>query len=259
MNVRLERIRLLDKKVHLLVVDGNRLLELGYSGAAGRRGWATFTDFDSEAEATEGRLLVVEELKREGYREAGWIPEPAVDELLSQLRAGSAEGMASPTGAPDGSDEAGNTWRDKTSAPGQADLDGLLKPALDFAEQQLERYRGFLPFAVVVDRSGEQRMVAAGFDTDYSPSSDVIALLHAGLVEERAQLRAAVVVADVRLPELGSDAVRLTMEHAEGIGLEVLVPYRIQRFRRAVEFAEMLVSETEGDIWTTGETSTSGH
>lgn len=81
---------------------------------------------------------------------------------------------------------------------------------------------------------------------------DVIAVLNAGLIEQRAELRAAVVVADVRLPELGSDAVRLTMEHAEGTGLEVLVPYRLRRFRRTVEFDDMLVSETERTIWYEG-------
>jgi hypothetical protein len=144
------------------------------------------------------------------------------------------------------------SWRDPTSPEAQADMDGLLEPTLGFAQQQLEKHREFFPFAVVVDRTGEQRMVAAGTGTERPESSDVIRLLTTGLVDQRSELRAAAVVADVRLPELGSDAIRVTIEHAAGIGLEILVPYRIRQFRRAVEYDDMLVSEADRSIWSNG-------
>lgn len=133
------------------------------------------------------------------------------------------------------------SWRDTTSPEAQADMDGLLEPALGFAQQQLEKRREFFPFAVVVDRTGEQRMVAAATEDERPESGEVIRLLTAGLIHDRSELRAAAVVADVRLPELGTDAIRLTIEHAEGLGLEILVPYRVRRFRRAVEYDDMLV------------------
>ncbi|MFZ1410275.1 MAG: hypothetical protein WAS07_02320 [Micropruina sp.] len=88
MSIRLERKALFSTKVHLLVTDQRRLLELGYTGTPGRRGWATYADFDSAAEAEEGRRLVVQALRREGYREVEWVQELAVDEFISQLRAG---------------------------------------------------------------------------------------------------------------------------------------------------------------------------
>jgi hypothetical protein len=54
----------------------------------GRRGWAIYTDFDSAAEAEDGCGKVAEELTRNGYREAEWVPEPAIEEFISQLDAG---------------------------------------------------------------------------------------------------------------------------------------------------------------------------
>lgn len=148
-----------------------------------------------------------------------------------------------------------SSWRDIVSIQAQEDLDGLLEPALGFAQEMLEKYREFFPFAVVVDQSGEQGMVAGSAEIERPGSSDLIQLIIAGLVEQRSGLRAAAVVADVRLPELGSDAVRLTLEHSEGVSLEVMVPYRIRRFRRVVEFDDMMVSDAERTIWATDHTA----
>lgn len=60
-------------------------------------------------------------------------------------------------------------------------------------------------------------MVAAATEDERPESGDVIRLLTTGLIHDRwDELRAAAVVADVRLPELGTDPIRLTIEHAEG-------------------------------------------
>jgi hypothetical protein len=82
--------------------------------------------------------------------------------------------------------------------------------ALGFAQQQLDTHGEFYPYAVVIDDHGQQRMVAADIGSDRPESGDLITALIAALSNERDHLRAAAIVADVRLPETGSDAIRVT-------------------------------------------------
>ena len=82
------------------------------------------------------------------------------------------------------------SWRDTASQQAQDDVDGLLESALGFAQQQLDKYREFYPYAVVVHSDGQQRMVAADIGNEQPPSADVITTLIASLGEQREQLRA---------------------------------------------------------------------
>ena len=77
------------------------------------------------------------------------------------------------------------SWRDTASQQAQDDVDGLLESALGFAQQQLDKYREFYPYAVVVDSDGQQRMVAADIGNEQPPSADVITTLIASLGEQR--------------------------------------------------------------------------
>lgn len=141
------------------------------------------------------------------------------------------------------------SWRDTVSSAAQADIDGLLEPAWEFAGKLLKKYREFYPFAFAVARDGEERMIAADLGTEFPDSSALHEFLFTGLVQQKSELRAAAVAADVRLPEEGSDAIQLTMEHAEGIALQILIPYRVRRFPPMVVFEEMSVSEVDPRIW----------
>lgn len=60
-------------------------------------------------------------------------------------------------------------------------------------------------------------------------------------------MRAAAFVAEVRLSS--SDAVRVELEHQEGVALVVLVPYVRRRFKRSPSFGQMSVSRGEAKIW----------
>jgi hypothetical protein len=141
------------------------------------------------------------------------------------------------------------SWRDSASQLAQDDLDGLLDPALGFAQQQLDKHGEFYPYAVVVDTDGQQRMVAADAGSDRPASADLITTLIAALSEDRNDLRAAAIVADVRLPETSSDAIRVTLEHAERIALTVLLPYRPRRFGRGVDYGDLQTGTAAAFIW----------
>jgi hypothetical protein len=141
------------------------------------------------------------------------------------------------------------SWRDTASQQAQDDLDGPLNPALGFAQQQLDNHGEFYPYAVVVDADGQQRMVAADTGDEQPASADLITTLIAALSDDRDHLRAAAIVADVRLPELGSDAIRVTLEHSEHIALSVLLPYKTRRFGRAIDSGDLQTEAAASLIW----------
>ncbi|MFT3887734.1 MAG: hypothetical protein QM713_06180 [Arachnia sp.] len=141
------------------------------------------------------------------------------------------------------------SWRDAASQQAQDDLDGLLGPALEFAQQQLDKRGEFHPYAVVVDVAGQQRMVMADIASNPPASADLITRLIAALSEDRDSLRAAAIVADVRLPETGSDAVRVTLEHAEHVALSVFLPYRRRWLGRRIDYGDLQAGAAAALIW----------
>lgn len=141
------------------------------------------------------------------------------------------------------------SWRDTASHQTQEDLDGLLGPALGFAQQQLAAHGEFYPYAVVVDDDGQQQMVAADTGNDRPESADLISTLIAAFSADRDHLRAVAIVADVRAPEIGSDAVRVTLEHSERVALTVLLPYKLRRFGHGVDYGDLQAGTAAALIW----------
>lgn len=142
------------------------------------------------------------------------------------------------------------SWRDSASPQAQAELDGLLNPALGFAQQQLEAHGEFFPFAVVVRADGETEMVTARPDAhnDRPSSADVVAACRSTLAEQRDRLHAAAVVAEVRLPS-GGDAIRVELEHTEGPALTILLPYGKKRFGRGIDFGQLQAAAGTRHVW----------
>ena len=143
------------------------------------------------------------------------------------------------------------SWRDTASAQAQADLDGLFDTASEFARQQLEKRGEFHPYAVVVRTDGETAFVDASLavDTDQPSSVDIIAACRETLAATRDELRAAAVVADVRLVSMGGDAIQVEVEHAEGTAITILLPYTKKRFGRGVQFGELRASAGTRHVW----------
>ena len=142
------------------------------------------------------------------------------------------------------------SWRDNASLQAQDDLDGLLEPALGFAQQQLGQHGEFFPYAVVVRSDGQTAMVAAQPDAanDQPASTDVINACRTTLAERRDQLRAAAVIADVRLSD-GGDAIRVELEHTEGPALTILLPYSRRRFGHGIDYGQVQAAAGTRRIW----------
>jgi hypothetical protein len=138
------------------------------------------------------------------------------------------------------------SWRDSASELAQADLDGLLSAVLPFAQQQLEKRDGFLPFGATVSTDGELRMTAA--DVGEHPGSlAVLDALYAGVRTASNSTRAAAFVVDVKAG--GGDAIRVELEHVEGPTMAILMPYARSRFRGTITYAELQAGTSQPHVW----------
>jgi hypothetical protein len=143
------------------------------------------------------------------------------------------------------------SWRASASPRAQRDLPQLLDPSLEFAQQQLERHGEFYPYAVVIASHGRTEMIAPQLDsTDDNPlSNDVIDACRAALIDRRDQLRAVALVSDVNLPTVGSDAIQVQLEHAEGTALTVHLPYRKRRRLDDIDYRPLRASSGVRIVW----------
>jgi hypothetical protein len=123
-------------------------------------------------------------------------------------------------------------------------LDKAWLAAVTFAEQMLERQGAFYPYAVKLTEAGETEMatVPAG-------SEDALQTLLDGLAAQRATLRVGAVVAAVHLESIQSDAVRVDIEHRDGVALTLVLPYTRKKLRKKVEWGETQSMVVEPRIW----------
>ncbi|GAA1807642.1 hypothetical protein GCM10009795_061020 [Nocardioides hankookensis] len=140
------------------------------------------------------------------------------------------------------------TWRDTASASAQEDLDGLLNLVLPLAQELLGKNGQFYPFGASVSTTGEASLTAAdpGLDGRQQPDQ-VLAGLYDGARASAADNRAAAFVVDVLVD--GSDAVRVELEHRDGIALVVLVPYQPSTLNRVPKFDQMSAAPGEPRVW----------
>ncbi len=119
--------------------------------------------------------------------------------------------------------------------------------AFPFAKQMLARHGEFFPYAVGVSQLGEVRMFAAEPGTGEQPAStDVLQDLREGLRSERNALRAVALTSDVRIAD--SDAIRVDLEHSEGIAISVLLRYR-HRNGSGIEYGALSADPGRAHIW----------
>jgi hypothetical protein len=140
------------------------------------------------------------------------------------------------------------SWRDSASGQVQADLDGLVRASLPFAQQMLEEHGDFLPYGVAVSTAGQIRMVAVDVGQRLRPSSvELLAMLVDGLRRRRDAIRAVALVFRVRL--VASEAIRVELEHRDGQAVAVLLPYRRRRLRRRPQYGDLTTASGRHHLW----------
>jgi len=129
------------------------------------------------------------------------------------------------------------SWRETTTQQTQDDFDQLVNAVLPFAQHLLAKHGEFYPFGAVTTTDGEVRSTAAELGDEQPASADVLDALHAGARGEAGAIRAAAFVADVRI-ETG-DAIRVELEAAEGVAIQLVLPYKRSRLTRKVSYGTL--------------------
>jgi hypothetical protein len=133
-------------------------------------------------------------------------------------------------------------------------MDGLLNAVLPFAQQMLERHGEFYPYAATMTQVGEIEMKAGDPGAGEHPESlSVLDVLYRGISTRLDTIRAAAVVSDVRLRDPDTDAIRVEIEHQEGVVLALLLPYTKKRLGKGVKYGELMASSGERRIWNTAD------
>jgi hypothetical protein len=144
------------------------------------------------------------------------------------------------------------SWRDQLSQGAQDDLDGLLDAVLPFGQQMLAEHGEFFPYGALVEADGQVVMVATPEDSARPASSQVLEDLYRAAQQASGTTRAAAFVSDVRLPRsMFGDAIRVELEHREGVGLAVLLPYR--RSSHEVEYGDLSAQRGVQRVWIPGQ------
>lgn len=141
--------------------------------------------------------------------------------------------------------------------PERDELDALLDPMLNFAQDLLRKRGEFYPFGGTISAEGELSLSAADTGDDHPPSQDVIDLLAGGMRAQAAagHIRAAAICYDSRFaPEGGekTDAIAVSLEHRDGDAVLVMQPYSKGRFT-GFKFGQLVSVPPERRVFSLGD------
>jgi len=138
-------------------------------------------------------------------------------------------------------------WRDDISEGAQSDLDTVFSQAALLARTLLMRNREFFPFAATIGAKGAVGLSTPVPDATTPTVQDVIEAITAELRHDKAGKRAYAMVALARTAD-GEEAVRIELEHKEGIGLLIGMPV-VRSESGAVTFGDMAAHPGQRLIW----------
>lgn len=152
---------------------------------------------------------------------------------------------------------AGEWWHEGLSEQAIQDVFDLVGAAVPFAQEQLGKNGSLAPYGVTTDRMGEIAHHMAYQEANENDDVDAVEslqLMAQGFRQELESLRGTCVISDVRLtPSNGEgvavDALRLHIEHTEGLSMLLLKPYEIDEQSQTVAFGETAVLPTPAQVW----------
>ena len=141
------------------------------------------------------------------------------------------------------------------------DKDQLLNQALEFAQQCLKRYGGFIPFAGAISNDGKGICIAADPREEISVEvgnekvehDEVREMLIKGLTRgaQKGEYRATFLCYNASVVDLHGkkmDVVAVNIEHIDGIALTVFLPYCKKLFG-GYAFSEVVAQPAEQKIF----------
>jgi hypothetical protein len=140
-------------------------------------------------------------------------------------------------------------WRDDISEGAQGDLDTVFSQAAMLAQTLLMRNREFFPFAATISAKGAVGLSTPIPDAATPTVHDVIESIVAELKTGKAGTRAYAITALARTPE-GGEAVRIELEHKEGIALVIGLPV-VRSESGAISFGDMRALPGSRLVWPT--------
>ncbi|MDH3754425.1 MAG: hypothetical protein OEU32_11195 [Acidimicrobiia bacterium] len=121
-----------------------------------------------------------------------------------------------------------SSWRDSVSDGTLADVEGLVRSALPVAQKALEERGGFVPYAAAVRIDDEVEIMAADMSAAIPAETDVVLEELVTDLRDRADsVRAGAVISEIRLPDSNADAIRIRVEHRDGVALDVYLRYQM--------------------------------
>lgn len=140
-------------------------------------------------------------------------------------------------------------WRSIASPQAQDDVDKLFGDAIKFVAVELAHADDFAPFMMVISLAGEISVRRSAIAT--TPRDEVGVVRGLELPGDGDQLRARAAVLDVTaLVPVAGDAIKIKIEHAEGIAIDMLVPYRIDSDGATINVQAANVARAELLLWT---------
>lgn len=142
-----------------------------------------------------------------------------------------------------------NKWGESASAREQEDFDSLLDASVGFAKQLLDTQGEFYPYAAVVDGDGQLGMIGSDIGEEKPESAAVVSSLLGAIRAQRDDVRAYALVAVVQERETGNDAVRVNLEHSDGLNFAVLLPFTTDGLGLENTYGDLRLGKSSAAVW----------